>query len=312
MQVEENGEPLQAAVSSAAYYVINKYEGHQPAKQLIMMMSTMARKPKTVQELIESADSTKMIQMIEKSDENQKQWFQALLRTQVFSNEKSIRCLEKYYKLCDESEVERILSFCRAKEIDDRKLNLVLKCASVIPLSSLVLVITRYFHNYGIHTALNKKSNKDKLVLLLNKMEDNEHCKKEMLLLILQNLKEVLTDLYRECLKNSVYVNQLKSIFSEFKEIFVVGNASFICLEPLIIKETILENHIQLTALLKTLLETECIKYDIVVNQVIMLHLENFLKHDEISSVLYLMTIFNVSEISNDCINELLLYKFFF
>lgn len=292
--MEENGEPLQTAVASVAYYVVNKFQGYQPAKQLIMMLGPIARKPKSVQELIRSADAAKIVQMIEREDENQKQWFQALFHTQVFSDQKSMACVEKYYKLCGETEVERILSFCRGKEIDDTKLILVLKCVSVIPLSRLVILVTRYFYSYGIHTALNNKINKEKLVLLLNKIEENEQYKKEMLMLLLQNLKEFLSALYRECLKNFVYSTQLKSTFSDFKEILMVGDAALICLQPLITPQILLENHEQLATLLKTLLETECIEYDTAINGVIVLQLLNYLNGDALSP-LGAMIILNVN-----------------
>lgn len=298
--MEENGEPLQAAVASIAYYVMDKFRGYQPAKQLLMMLGTIARKPKSVQELIRFADAAKIVQMIEREDENQKQWFQALFHTQIFSDEKSMTCVEKYYRLCGEAEVERILNFCRGKEIDEKKLNLVLKCVSIIPLSRLIILITRYFHSYGIHTALNSKINKEKLVLLLNKIEDGEQYKKDILLLLLQNLKEVLFDLYRECLKNAVYSTQLKSIFLDFKEILVVGNASLICLEPLITQQVLSENQEQLTTLLKTLIETKCVKYDTAIKDVIIPQLANFLGDDgDRTFPLGAMIILNVNSSNN-------------
>lgn len=257
------------------------------------MLSTIARKPKSVQELIHVSDESKVIQMIEKGDENQKQWFQGLLRKQIFSDQKSIACVNKYYHLCTESDVERILSFCRGKEVDEYKLNVVLKCVSTIPLHRLVILITRYFRTYGNQIALNGKYNKDKLVLILNKMERNESDLKEILLLLLQNLREVLSDFYRECIKNSVYSSHFKEVFVVFKEIFVIDNVALICLEALLTQEIILENCEQLTALLKTLSETECIPYEMVIYNLIVSSLKKFIEKNSVC-LLNFMTILNV------------------
>lgn len=296
-QVEEQEEPLQMAITSTAYYFVQKYQDHDVAKTLLQFLGAIARKPKSIYEQIQEADTSKIIEMIEKGDENQKQWFRALFRTRVFSDEKAIACVEKHCNLCSEREVERVFTFCAGKEVDERKLNLVLKCASTVPLQQLIILVTRYFKNYGVHTPLNRMYNKEHLVILLNKMgESNDEFLKELLLLLIQNLKEVLTDLYRECLRDDVYSGRLKNAFSAFKEIITTSNTSFTCLQALINDEILLENYQQLTALLKVLLVTTCIKYDTAITNLIIPLLKKFTEV-EINNrcTLNLIKILNVS-----------------
>lgn len=292
-KVEEQEEPLQLAVATAAYYVTQKYQDCEITKNFLKMLSNFARKPLSVHELIKQADTAKMVQMIEKGDKNQKQWFKALFRTEVFSDENVMACIEKHLDLCGENEVSRLLSFCGGKEVDQRKLDLILKCAFVIPLEELVILVIRHFWSYGIHTPLNRNYNKERLVVLLNKMEDNDDFFKEILLLLLQNLKEVLLDLYRECLRNTMHSNHLKKVFTMIQKIVVVGGASVICLEALINEQVLLENHQQLIALIKVLLETECINHNNAINDLIVPLLKKF--SDEANPcLLYSLKILNV------------------
>lgn len=59
------------------------------------MLSTIARKPKTITERILEADVPTIIKMVNGKDEHQKLWFRALLNNQVFSNPKIVECIER-------------------------------------------------------------------------------------------------------------------------------------------------------------------------------------------------------------------------
>lgn len=294
-QVEEKGENLQTTIASTAYYTVQKYQNYEPATHLIKMLSTIAKKPKSLQEIIQQADSSKMIAMIETNDANQKRWFQALLHTQVFANEKSLACVERHYDLCDEAEVDRLLNLCGGKEIDGKKLRVVLKCAAMLSADQLAILITRYLRRFGTGTPLNGRYNREELVVLLNKMkEKKDDFVKDVLLLLLQNPRVVLSDLYSECLKNSLISENLKSTFASCKEIVVIDDMIVNCLKNLITTEVLGEHYQHYKTLLQVLLATKSITYDKVINDLLSPFAKSLLNDENYTCLLYLLCILNV------------------
>lgn len=60
------------------------------------MLKSIARKPKTIAERIQEADSSMMVKMVDEAGEHQILWFRALLNMQLLSDVKVIECVERY------------------------------------------------------------------------------------------------------------------------------------------------------------------------------------------------------------------------
>lgn len=262
------------------------------------MLSTIARKPKSLQELVQQADATTMVAMIEKCDGNQQQWFHALTNTHIFDNQKSMECVEKYCYLCTQDDIDRILNMSTNYNNQQTR-NLVLKCASSLPLKELTVVATRYFYKHGIINNLDNGNVRNQLVLLLNCIKSvngiNDKVMSEVVLLLLQNPKEVLEYLYYECLKNSIYSLFLKEVFLTIKEIVVIHSLAVTTLAAFL-KQTEIsnENTLQTIQLLNVLLETECITHEEFIEKCIVPSVEQYLqeqKYFEIQSLLYILNV---------------------
>lgn len=60
------------------------------------MLKSIARKPKTIAERIQEADSSTIVKMVDDAGEHQILWFRALLNMQALSDVKVIECVERY------------------------------------------------------------------------------------------------------------------------------------------------------------------------------------------------------------------------
>lgn len=263
------------------------------------MLSTIARKPKSLPELVQQADVSTMITMIAKCDGNQQQWFHALTNTHIFDNEKSMECLEKYCYLCTQDDIDRILNMSTNYN-SPRTTKLALKCASCLPLNELIVVSTRYFRKFGIINNLDDGNIRNQLILLLNCIKNvssiNDKLISKVILLMLQNPKEVLEYLYYECLKSSVYSLCLKEVFVANKEIVVINSLAATTLAAVLRKTEISnENTLQIIQLLNVLLETECVTYEEFIEKVMVPSLEQFLQEGKQSDLQNLLYSFNVS-----------------
>lgn len=297
--MEQEGLPLQAIIAQSAYTVIEKYQKFKPAKELIQMLGTIARKPDSLQRQIQLADASRMIAMIEKADSNQQQWFHALTSTKVFENEKSRDCVEKYCYLCTDADLDRLLNMSINYNNKETR-QVILKCASCLDVAELTIVITRYFRKFGIFTDLDDGTLKDQLVIVLNKMEKNTtadaNFTKEMLLLLLQNPGVVLEYLYGECMKNSIYSTCLRDLFRIIKEIITTESLAENMLLKVFKNSPLQEDNIQqVKDLLLMLLQSECITYSTLLESLILPDIENNTKNEDYRNVYYLLEVCNVS-----------------
>lgn len=298
VQVEHEGQPLQTAITSEAYFVIEKYQKYPPGQELIQVLANVARKPKSLQEIIQQADTTTIIKMVESGDANQKHWFEALMGTQVLGNESSRKCIEKHYNLCSQADVDRLLNMSGRHPNNDTK-KLILKCVSNLPSNDLIPVITRYFRKFGINTALEDGNIKEQLILLLNKIKEGQGIDdafiKEVGLLLLQNPEEVLTHLYTECLKNSIYTSCLREVFEKIRQIVIIDNLAIIILNKVINDEIVVQNMQQLLLLLQMKIATGCVTYNKLIFDIILPTGTSFLAEEKYESLQNVLQIFNVS-----------------
>lgn len=299
LQIEQEDQQLQTLIASSAYLTIEKYQKYKPANELIQMLSTIARKPKSLQELLQHADARTMISMIEKCDGNQKQWFHALTNTHIFDSEESMACLEKYCYLCTQDDIDRLLNMS-TNYSSPKTRKLTLKCVSYLPLNELIVVTTRYFHKFGIINNLDDGNIRSQLVLALNIIKNvnsiNDSFTSKIVLLLLQNSQEVLKHLYQECLKNSVYSLCLKELFLAVKEIILIQSLAISTLTSVLKSiEISSENTSQIVQLLNILLETDCITHEEFIGKMIVPFLEQFLQEGRLSDLQIMLSIFNVS-----------------
>lgn len=215
----ENGTPLQIVVAEEAYRTIEHLEKYKPGGQLIRMLSTIARKPKTLGERILQADLSSVIFQIDHCDENRSVWFRALVNTEVFKNEDAIKCLEKWHHLCAPDDISRLLKLCRSS----RDIRLTCKCARTLSCVDLRNVVIKFFWE---STNVWSENICNELTAFLNKFEngDESETTKTAVLLSLQNREYTLRTLYGKCLEKSANVNKFKRIFNTIKDIMEVNS----------------------------------------------------------------------------------------
>lgn len=224
-ETEVEDEVLQTVVSNKAYLVLEKFQKFPEAKELISVLGSIARKPKTLTEQIHEADVQKIIKKVNKKDANQKNWFKALIRTQIFNNPESRECVRKWSHLCDDEDISILLNWCVDKN-DEESVEVIIKCISHIDLEKLTIVITKHFYKNKI-VNLGSTDTTKPLIDLLNKVKECsgvEELAKNILILFLQKPTDVLTQLYEECLKNGFYANILKVTFKSLKEVIKINN----------------------------------------------------------------------------------------
>ncbi|XP_015838450.1 uncharacterized protein LOC103315013 isoform X2 [Tribolium castaneum] len=276
-EFQYEGEPLQSAIAGKSYLFINKYQKNPLAKELITMLGTIAQKPKTIDDLILQADVPTMISKINRVDVNQKQWFTALLNTQVLKCEKSIECIERWAHLCTVSDVTHLINMGVLSK-DPRAKKLVIKCASTLDLNDLILVTIRHFHKNGIMSNFNEDLQQD-LILFFNKIKnksvDEVFCK-ELHLLLLQNPEQTLTYVFVECLKNSFYLTSLANAWPSLKEVLTIGDFGLNLLNTQINNNTPTEQTYKYySELLNALISAEIFPIERIIGVVVLPLLEN-------------------------------------
>lgn len=183
------------------------------------MLTPIAQKPKTLREQMLCADTPTIISMIDKMDVNQKQWFQYLLNSQVFSNEECMKCVEKWANLCVLEDVTTLLSMA-LKAKNPKACKIAAKCAATLETDDLVLAILRYFHENGLCST--EDNIQQDLIVLFNKIEhksQEDEFTKSLHLLLLKNPKQTLAFIFGECLKRSFCSENLRTVFSTLIEV---------------------------------------------------------------------------------------------
>lgn len=273
MQIEQETESLQSVVAAEAYRVVERLQKHKPGKELLQMLSTVAREPRSLSQSIQSADRKTMIAHVNRGDSDQKQWFQALLAGNVLHDKDSIACIRKWADLCDQADVSRLLDLAVHEKHSDA-IKLVVDCASGLPADSLALVINRFYRKHGIKNGFGGDKVQAQLTLVLNKMEC-ESLGKEVLILLLRDPELVLSLLYKECLKSSMYTQNLADTYKLIKNIVEIEALHLNTLERVF--RDLLINQDNLPGchkFLETLIDDEYFKFSEVVKKVFMPRLQ--------------------------------------
>ncbi|CAG9827894.1 unnamed protein product [Diabrotica balteata] len=225
-ETEVDDENLQMLISNKGYLVLERYQKLPESKDLVAVLGSLAKKPKSITEQIHEADIGKMINKINKTDRDQIHWFKALIRTQIFENEESAKCVKKWYHLCDEEDVSQLLNWCVQKKTP-QSVELTVKCLSTLDLEKLTAVATTYFYKNKF-IKLQASDVAKTLRSLLNKAKEDSDVEndlaKDILILFMQQPVIVLPYLYEECIKNSFYTNVLKKTFEVLKDIIKIDN----------------------------------------------------------------------------------------
>ncbi|XP_072394292.1 uncharacterized protein [Diabrotica undecimpunctata] len=225
-ETDVDDENLQMLISNKGYLVLERYQKLSESKDLVAVLGSLAKKPKSITEQIHEADIGKMINKINKMDRDQINWFKALIRTQIFENEESAKCVKKWHHLCDKEDVSQLLNWCVQKKTP-QSVELTVKCLSTLDLEKLTAVATTYFYKNKF-IKLQSSDVAKTLRSLLNKAKEDSDVEndlaKEILILFMQQPVIVLPFLYEECIKNSFYTNVLKKTFEVLKDIIKIDN----------------------------------------------------------------------------------------
>ncbi|XP_065171157.1 LOW QUALITY PROTEIN: uncharacterized protein [Atheta coriaria] len=261
-EIEEDDLPFQYAIGTEAYRVVEKYAKVKPAAELISLLTCMAKKPKSLSEIISGASVTSIVNHINDADEHQRRWFAALVRkSDIFDIPTSRECLQRWSALCTLDEVLSILELAMSK--DESCKRLAIKCAAHLSVPNLSTLIARSFWiDQPWKTYIELTSVQPQLTLLLNKMQNgcNEELIRNIQLLLLENPQEVIEILFRECIKTEVYVKWLEDVFRAIKNVISMNFIPLMKLEQIIKTLDELKENEQssITQLMHMLIRTEC------------------------------------------------------
>ncbi|XP_060536372.1 uncharacterized protein LOC132708215 [Cylas formicarius] len=220
-EVKYEDQPLQLIVAGRAYLVIEKYRNIDLATELISMLSTIAKKPKTINQLIDEADLSTIISKVSKADAHQHKWFKALLKYNIFHDDNAWQCVEQWYHLCDETDFKKLLN----QPVGDNKSryrNIIQKCASNLSSEFLkrTLIGELWHKDFQWH-----EDTQDRLVLTFNRMEAQlkETDLKDLLLLLFENVSLFFRHLYLVTFNGSQISSQVFNLTADIASINNVG-----------------------------------------------------------------------------------------
>lgn len=253
---------MQATIQEEAYKACEICSNCESMKTLSQMLAPISQKPKSIAEIINVSDTATIIKKINAVDNDQQKWFSALLNTEIFQNQEAIECLKKWSHLCFAEDVYCILT--KSSNIKDEKIsNVVLKCFVHMSTEDVILTITRFYHEQGICTNYETKDLSNNLILILNKIQiEEESYLNSLLLLFFQNPYYVLEELFKECVKNSIYVKCLKRFFEETKIILQIESLAVKTIERTFENIKLNERNIKnYGELLNTLIEIDVLNF---------------------------------------------------
>ncbi|KAL3283917.1 hypothetical protein HHI36_018086 [Cryptolaemus montrouzieri] len=296
----DSGQTLQSEIAENAYLIMEKYQQFEPASEMIQLLKPFASKPKDLKEQIRMADLDKMVVMVNREDENQRQWFGALVFSPFFSNDKAVECVSNWSHLCMEEDVSRVLNLSLKVNHKEAK-KLAIKCASHLSLSQLILVVTRHFYNNRF-VILNSDVLPE-IVLLFNKLKDSESMKEnvifELLLLILQNPDASISFILTECVKNTFYVSVLRECFTKLKDILKIHDIGVNCLQKAMKTCPPNEqNHGSYVKLLQLFVDVNLFTNETLISKIINPSLAEYIKADHLKELQQILKILNDLQIS--------------
>lgn len=291
-QVEEDDEVLQSTIAESAHEIIQKYHDYENAAELVTTLKFIARKPRTIAEKVRNADTAIMIKNINKADDNQEKWFQALLANFQSTQDKDVlKCIMNWSNLCNEDDVVRLLNIY-VQNHDKEIKEVVLKSASTLTLEKLMTVCTRHFYTNKFSHVLSDNIEQE-LTTLINNNECSD-LTRNLLFLFLQNPEQVLLLLYKMCLSSS-YIESLNHFFDCIKEISKIDYIGISILHKEILSNRICEKNVeQHVKLFKTLWKVGFLNEDIIWNKLFHGLLKDF-KENRFENLEFLLEVILVS-----------------
>lgn len=162
----------------------------------------------------------------------------------------------------DENDLKRLLTVLTQ---ETKHKNLVLKCASKLPSTSLASVLANYLYQENLHW---KENISDQLVLTFNRIQDdlNEEVLKSCLLLMLQNPWEFYRHLFSVAFKRST---EIFKVFVLVKDLSVENKLSVKALwEVIEVNLPTTQNVANYVQLFQTLLDSEFLNWNYMVTKV--------------------------------------------
>lgn len=225
---------MQICLAEKAYYVMEKLAHIREAKELLNILKSMAKPPKTLEEKINMADISKIVLHINKADANQLMWFRALFKFKIFHEPKALKCLNKWSHLCTTEDVKQLLSLAAPLRSGDIN-NHIIKCAAHFDSDTLLELILQYHSNNNFKNSFETDTFKEQVKLLLNKIHaESEDFTKDLLIMCLQNTPYLFSQLYGECIKSLLFTNCLESFFKTTQYLAMLNNLGLNSMSSLI------------------------------------------------------------------------------
>lgn len=258
------------------------------------MLGSIAKKPKSLNEMIQEASSATMIMRIDQNPTDRNRWFAALLNTQVFQSKEAKDCVKRWANLCTVGDFERLLSLAVNHRNEEDVVEIIMLCASFFSETELTIIITRYFHEYGLKNCLKSKNTLPQLTIFMNKLEKyaKKDGTKDILLLILQDPELVLTEIYKGVIRNQSILYSLEETFQLISEIIKIEKLFLRALENVVdlykFDSNNIQNYVKLFQLLSENNYKKLLNDFIIPNTQIYLNGE---RYDELNHIFRLHTV---------------------
>ena len=219
---------MQKLIGIESYYVISfisTCKSSDLIKNLIKIVSPMVHTPPTIKKEIEFATPLQMIKRINDGDKHQLQWFRALLNTNVFDHEDSIKCVDRWAHLCNMNDVSKLLnlSACCQERLDYT--DLIIKCVSTLNNYDIIMLTSKYYHEHGFEKFW-KQVGDHSVVKVLNGMvnDPNTTAQRELVLELFSNPMNVMQNLLKYCIRSEVLFDFLNGFFHDATGVFEIDN----------------------------------------------------------------------------------------
>lgn len=172
-------------------------------------------------------------------------------------------CDIRWLKLGEENDLKRLVALLLTQGIKHK--NLVIKCATKLPSTSLASVLANYLYQENLHW---KENISDQLVLTFNRIHDdlNEEILKSCLLLMLQNPWEFYRHLFSIAFKRST---EIFKVFVLIKDLSVENGLSAKALWEVIDRNPpTVQNVANYVQLFQTLLDSGFFNWNYMVTKV--------------------------------------------
>lgn len=181
---------------------------------------------------------------------------------------------------------------------------MILKCFSHLNCEDLILVITRFFHAYGINKNFQLDTLTEDLTILLNRIQVGEEWfLKSLLILFFQNPEFVLIQVYTESVKNANYSKCLRQFYEDTKIIVEVDSLALRTFESVLNANRPEENNIgNYIELINTLIDVNVLTLDKLLFLILKPFIEKLHQSSNYELLFYSLTLLNSSLVGKNLI----------